>query len=136
MADVTFIGSTINESATVTFKAKEKLEGVQGIALALSEGKLALPPTAGANVLGLSLFTNDAAADAGSSLTIQVKDIGKWIAGGTIAAGDELATDATGKAVKATDGQFIVGIALSAAAAAGTVVSVQLTKSGYKPKAS
>lgn len=135
MADVTFIGSTINESATVTFKAKEKLEGVQGIALALSEGKLALP-TAGANVMGLSLFTNDAAADAGSSLTIQVKDIGKWIAGGTIAAGDELATDAAGKAVKATDGQFIVGIALSAAAAAGTVVSVQLTKSGYKPKAS
>ena len=133
MADVTFIGSTINESATVTFKAKEKLEGVQGIALALSEGKL---PAAGANVLGLSLFTNDADADAGSSLTIQVKDIGKWIAGGTIAAGDELATDATGKAVKATDGQFIVGIALSAAAAAGTAVSVQLTKSGYKPSAS
>ena len=61
MADVTFIGSTINESATVTFKAKEKLEGVQGIALALSEGKLALP-AAGANVLGLSLFTNDDAA--------------------------------------------------------------------------
>lgn len=134
MADVTFIGSTINESATVTFKAKKKLEGVQGIALALSEGKLDLP-TAGANVLGLSLFTNDADADAGSSLTIQVKDIGKWIAGDTIAAGDELATDVTGKAVKATDGQFIVGIALSAAAA-GTVVSVQLTKSGYKHKAS
>lgn len=134
MADVTFIGSTINESATVTFKAKAELKGNQGLALALNDGKLELP-TAGANVLGLSLFTNDD-AKAGDSLTVQVKDIGKWIAGGTIAAGDELATDATGKAVKATDGQFIVGIALSAAAAAGTVVSVQLTKSGYKPKAS
>lgn len=31
MADVTFIGSTINESATVTFKAKEKMEGVQAL---------------------------------------------------------------------------------------------------------
>ena len=134
MADVTFIGSTINESATVTFKAKEKMEGVQGIALALSEGKLALP-AAGANVLGLSLFTNDD-AKAGDSLTVQVKDIGKWIAGGAVAAGDELAVDAAGKAVKATEGQFIVGIALSAAAAAGTVISVQLTKSGYKPSAS
>ena len=134
MADVTFIGSTINESATVTFKAKAELKGNQGLALALNEGKLELP-AAGANVLGLSLFTNDD-AKAGDSLTVQVKAIGKWIAGGTIAAGDELATDAAGKAVKATDGQFIVGIALSAAATAGTVVSVQLTKSGYKPKAS
>lgn len=134
MADVTFIGSTINESATVTFKAKAELKGNQGLALALNEGKLELP-AAGANVLGLSLFTNDD-AKAGDSLTVQVKDIGKWIAGDAVAAGDELAVDAAGKAVKAAEGQFIVGIALSAAAAAGTVVSVQLTKSGYKPKAS
>ena len=134
MADVTFIGSTINESATVTFKAKAELKGNQGLALALNEGKLELP-AAGANVLGLSLFTNDD-AKAGDSLPVQVKDIGKWIAGGAVAAGDELAVDAAGKAVKAAEDQFIVGIALSAAAAAGTVISVQLTKSGYKPKAS
>lgn len=134
MADVTFIGSTINESATVTFKAKAELKGNQGLALALNDGKLELP-AAGANVLGLSLFTNDD-AKAGDSLTVQVKDIGKWIAGGAVAAGDELAVDAEGKAVKAAEDQFIVGIALSAAAAAGTVISVQLTKSGYKPSAS
>lgn len=134
MADVTFIGSTINESATVTFKAKAELKGNQGLALALNEGKLELP-AAGANVLGLSLFTNDD-AKAGDRLTVQVKDIGKWIAGGAVAAGDELAVDAAGKAVKVAEGQFIVGIALSAAAAAGTVISVQLTKSGYKPSAS
>jgi hypothetical protein len=134
MADVTFIGSTINESATVTFKAKAELKDNQGLALALNEGKLELP-AAGANVLGLSLFTNDD-AKAGDSLTVQVKDIGKWIAGGAVAAGDELAVDAAGKAVKAAEDQFIVGIALSAAAAAGTVISVQLTKSGYKPSAS
>ena len=72
MADVTFIGSTINESATVTFKAKTELKGNQGLALALNEGKLELP-AAGANVLGLSLFTNDD-AKAGDSLTVQVKD--------------------------------------------------------------
>ena len=134
MADVTFIGSTINESATVTFKAKAELKDNQGLALALNEGKLELP-AAGANVLGLSLFTNDD-AKAGDSLTVQVKDIGKWIAGGAVAAGDELAVDAAGKAVKAAEDQFIVAIALSAAAAAGTVISVQLTKSGYKPSAS
>lgn len=134
----TYFGTSINESPTIIMEAGAKLEDVQGIALAITAGKLA-KPSAGANVIGLSLFTNDENVEAGGSLTIQVKDIGKWVAGEAIAVGDELATDAAGKAVKAvkaTDGAFIVGIALSAAAKAGTVVSVQLTKSGYKPKAS
>ena len=128
----TYFGTSINESPTIIMEAGAKLEDVQGIALAITAGKLA-KPSAGANVIGLSLFTNDENVEAGGSLTVQVKDIGKWVAGEAIAVGDELATD---KAVKATDGAFIVGIALSAAAKAGTVVSVQLTKSGYKPKAS
>lgn len=131
----TYFGTSINESPTVILEAGAKLENVQGIALAITAGKLAKPP-AGANVIGLSLFTNDENVEAGGSLTVQVKDIGKWVAGGEIAVGDELATDAAGKAVKATDGAFIVGTALSAATKAGTVISVQLTKSGYKPKAS
>lgn len=130
----TYFGTSINESPTIIMEAGAKLEDVQGIALAITAGKLA-KPSAGANVIGLSL-TNDENVEAGGSLTVQVKDIGKWVAGEAIAVGDELATDAAGKAVKATDGAFIVGIALSAAAKAGTVVSVQLTKSGYKPKAS
>ena len=129
----TYFGTSINESPTIIMEAGAKLEDVQGIALAITAGKLA-KPSAGANVIGLSLFTNDENVEAGGSLTVQVKDIGKWVAGEAIAVGDELATDAAGKA--ATDGAFIVGIALSAAAKAGTVVSVQLTKSGYKPKAS
>ena len=128
----TYFGTSINESPTIIMEAGAKLEDVQGIALAITAGKLA-KPSAGANVIGLSLFTNDENVEAGGSLTVQVKDIGKWVAGEAIAVGDELATDAAGKA---TDGAFIVGIALSAAAKAGTVVSVQLTKSGYKPKAS
>lgn len=131
----TYFGTSINESPTIIMEAGAKLEDVQGIALAITAGKLA-KPSAGANVIGLSLFTNDENVEAGGSLTVQVKDIGRWVAGEAIAVGDELATDAAGKAVKATDGAFIVGIALSAAAKAGTVVSVQLTKSGYKPKAS
>lgn len=131
----TYFGTSINESPTVILEAGAKLENVQGIALAITAGKLT-KPSAGANVLGLSLFTNDENVEAGGSLTVQVKDIGKWIAGEEIAVGDELATDADGKAVKATEGAFIVGTALSAATKAGTVISVQLTKSGYKPKAS
>lgn len=130
----TYFGTSINESPTVILEAGAKLENVQGIALAITAGKLA-KPSAGANVIGLSLFTNDENVEAGGSLTVQVKDIGKWIAGEEITVGDELATNADGKAVKATEGAFIVGTALGAATKAGTVISVQLTKSGYKPKA-
>ena len=60
------------------------------------------------------------------------KDIGKWEAAGAIAVGAELATDATGKAVAATSGAFIIGVALTAATTAGDLVQVQITKSGYK----
>lgn len=128
----TYFGTSINESPTIILEAGAKLENVQGIALAIdTNGKLA-KPAAGANVIGLSLFTNDETVESGSELTVQIKDIGKWIAGEAIKVGDELSTDANGKAVKATSGSFITAIALSAAAEAGTVLTVQLVKSGYK----
>lgn len=127
----TFFGTSINESATVIYPAKEKIDNAQGIALAFSDGKLALPE-AGANVIGLSLFTNDETIEAGDDVTVQVKDIGKWIAGEAIAIGDELTTDAAGKAVKAAKGNFITAVALGACDEAGTVISVQLIKAGYK----
>ena len=132
---VTYFGTSINDSPTIVFSAKEKIEGVQGIALAISDGQLT-KPTAGANVIGLALFTNDETVAAADDITIQVKDIGKWVAGEAVAVGDELTTDANGKAVKATDGNFITAIALSKATAAGDVISVQIVKAGYKPSAS
>lgn len=132
MAGVTYFGTSINESPTIILEAGAKLENVQGIALAINSGKLA-KPTAGANVIGLSLFTNDETANAGDELTVQIKDIGKWIAGEKITVGDELAVNAEGKAVKAKDGNFIVAVALSAAEDAGTVLTVQIIKAGYKP---
>lgn len=128
----TYFGTSINESPTITLPAKEKLENVQGIALAISDGAL-VKPTAGANVIGLSLFTNDETIAAGDDITVQVKDIGKWITAEAIAVGDELTTDATGKAVKAADGNFITAVALSKATAAGDVIKVQIIKAGYKP---
>ena len=71
----TYFGTSINESPTIIMEAGAKLEDVQGIALAITAGKLA-KPSAGANVIGLSLFTNDENIEAGGSLTVQVKDIG------------------------------------------------------------
>lgn len=127
----TYLGTSINDSPTIILPAKEKIENVQGIALAISDGKLA-KPTAGANVIGLSLFTNDETVEADDEITVQVKDIGKWIAGGAVAVGDELTTDADGKAVKAAAGNFITAVALSKASAAGDVITVQIIKAGYK----
>ena len=60
----TYFGTSINESPTIVLPAKEKIEGAQGIALAISDGQLT-KPTAGANVIGLSLFTNDETVEAG-----------------------------------------------------------------------
>ena len=121
MAD--YFGTSINESPTIVLEAGKDIEGAQGIALAIKNGK-AEKPTAGANVIGLSLFTNDEKVKAGDDVDIQVKDIGKWIAGEAVA----------GKAVKAAAGNFITAVALSAATEAGSVVKVQLIKAGYKPK--
>jgi predicted ribosome-associated RNA-binding protein Tma20 len=127
----TYFGTSINDSATIVLPAKDKIENAQGIALAIDDGQL-VKPTAGANVIGLSLFTNDDEIAAGDDVTVQIKDIGKWIAGGEIAIGDELTTDADGKAVKATAGNFITAVALTKATAAGDVVQVQIIKAGYK----
>ena len=132
MSDKTYIGTTINPSPTVIFPANEAIAGARCVALALSDGKLALP-AAGAMALGISIGETDANVTAGTEITVQIKDIGKWIAGEAIAVGDELMTDAAGKAVKATSGKFVMGIALTAAATAGSLVQVQLAKMGYKP---
>ena len=132
MSDKTYIGTTINPSPTVIFPANEAIAGARCVALALSDGKLALP-AAGAMALGISIGETDTNVTAGTEITVQIKDIGKWIAGEAIAVGDELMTDAAGKAVKATSGKFVMGIALTAAATAGSLVQVQLAKMGYKP---
>lgn len=129
-----YIGTTINQSPVITLKASAKLEDIQGKAVAVSDGKAAFPE-AGANAIGIALFTNDATVEAGADVQIQIKDIGKIVAAEAIAVGDEVSVDATGKAVKAASGKFIVGTALTAssgASASGTIIQIQITKSGYK----
>lgn len=127
----TYFGTSINDSPTIVFPAKDKIENAQGIALMISDGQL-VKPTAGANIIGLSLFTNDETVAAGDDVTVQVKDIGKWIAGGEVSVGDELTANTDGKAVKAETGNFITAVALSKATAENDVIVVQIIKAGYK----
>lgn len=128
----TYLGSSINESPTIVLSAGERLENARGIALAIREG-MVVKPTAGTHVIGLSLIETEETVEKGREVDIQIKDIGKWVAGEEIAIGAELATDANGKAVVAKAGDFIVGVALSSAEKAGTWVKVQIIKAGYKP---
>lgn len=131
----TMLGSAINESPVIVLEAKEAIAGgARAIAMAVDGGKAALP-SRGAAVIGITVMETDEALEAGEDVEIQIKDIGKWVAGEAVAIGDELTADAAGKAVKASGGDFIVGYALTAATAAGSLVQVQITKSGYKPAA-
>lgn len=127
----TYFGSSINESPTIVMSAGEKLENARGIALAIKDGAV-IKPAAGAHVIGISLIETDETVEIGDDVDIQVKDIGKWVAGEEIATGAELACDADGKAVAAKTGDFIVGIALSSASDAGTWIKAQIIKAGYK----
>lgn len=128
----TYFGTSINESPTIVLPASEKLENARGIALSVQDGAV-VKPTAGAHVIGISLIETDEIVEKGGDVDIQIKDVGKWVAGEALTIGTELATNAEGKAVAAKDGDFIVGMALSNATKAGTWIQVQISKAGYKP---
>lgn len=128
----TYFGSSINDSPTIVLPAGAHIENARAIALAVKDGA-AVKPEAGAHVIGISLIETDETVEKGMDVDIQIKDIGKWAAGGEIIVGAELAADAEGRAVPAKAGDFIVGVALSNASEAGTWVKVQIIKAGYKP---
>ncbi len=127
----TYLGTTINESPTINLEAGEDIQEAQGKAVIISGG-LVITATAGANAIGIIPLSEDEEIKKGSDVTVQVKDIGAWVAGAKIVIGDELTSDADGFAVKAAAGNFITAVALTAAAEAGTIIRVQLIKAGYK----
>lgn len=128
---MTYTGTTINQSPTITLVAGEDIIKAQGKAVIIKDGK-AVTPTAGANAVGVILLDAEETIKKDNDVTIQIKDIGAWVAGEAIAAGDELATDEQGYAVKAQSGNFIIGIALTTAEKSGTVIRAQIIKAGYK----
>lgn len=126
---MSYYGTTINDSAVIVVKAGEEILAPAFLAVG-ADGKVA---TAGKNAIGIVLPGCDDKAAVGDDLDVQIKDIGAWTAGAAVAYGDELAVGADGKAVKATEKSFIVGIALEEATKAGQRIAVQIVKAGYKP---
>ena len=125
----TFEYSGINESVTISLKAGAALTSPKGIALALDGDGLKLP-SAGADVVGIAIISNEDAVAVGDRVDVQIKDIGKIYAGGAITLGALVSVDAAGKAVAATAGSVIFGRALSAATAAGDLIDVQILHAG------
>lgn len=127
----TYIGTSINQTATIVLPAGEELTDARGIALAVDDGKV-VKPSAGAKVIGIALIETDEVVKEGDGVDIQIKDIGKMVAGEAIAIGTEIAVDADGKAVAAKTGDYVIGEATGSVSTPGSWVSVQVTKSGYK----
>lgn len=127
-----YYGTIINDSPTVAGIAAADLTGAEFLAAKFdSDGKIVKASTAGENALGI-LGAEEGNRKAGETVSVQIKECGLWKAGAAVAAGAELTTDANGKCVTATTGNFITAIALEAATAADEVIKVQIIKAGYK----
>lgn len=122
----------MNESATVSLPAAGALAGVNAKAVKLSADGIMLP-AAGDSAVGIVLITEDEDYEKGDHVTVQVKDIGLWKAGAAFALGDALAADEEGLCQRAAAGQYVVARALSAAAAKGDFVKVQIIHAGNLP---
>ena len=122
--------TTINTSPTIKAESGGELGDVRGKAVKFVDGKVQLPG-AGEVPIGIVLLSEVENVKTGDTVTIQVKDIGKWKAGATVGAGDLLTADAEGLCQKATEGQYIFARALSAATAKNDLVTIQIINAGY-----
>lgn len=86
-----------------------------------SSGTVTVTNAAGEYVLGV-LQNNPAS---GQAATVAVGGISKVVLGGTVSINDQISTDASGRAIAATTGHKIVGIAIKGGAV-GEVGSVFL----------
>ena len=125
-----FNGTVINDSATIVVPVKTEIKTGPFTAVALGSGG-AVPCTDALTPIGLTIAETPTTLDAGADVNVQVKDISIWEGGAACAAGDPLSSDATGLAVKAAAGKFILGFALEDCSAKGQTVKVQITKSGF-----
>ena len=136
MANRNFNGVQINQSVTIVEQAGTDIADARNRIVTYDEdGNVVLAADGTNPIVGISLIEtglndisgeNSGKVKAGDDVDIQIKDIGYILAGGDIAKGDEI-TASEGLAVKAEAGNYVVGIALSAAAK-DDYCRVQITK--------
>lgn len=120
-----FIGVQINHSPTITERAGADIADCRNRILKYDSSGAVVLAAAGTDIpigigiieAGCSDVTGAEAGKAyqGDDVDIQIKDIGFVIAGAAIQKGQELTAGAQGLAVTAAAGNYVIGIALSAA---------------------
>ncbi len=136
MSNRNFNGTQMNQSATIVESAGAEIKDVRNRIMSYDkDGNVILAKDGTAVLVGIALIEagiNDISGEesgkvkAGDDVDIQIKDIGYVLAGGTIAKGEEV-TASGGLAVKAEAGNYVMGIALSAAEK-NDYCRVQITK--------
>lgn len=115
-----------SEGTLLTFKANGALEKNRFVILNTTAWEVKAPGAATDNVIGVT----ELQAASGQSVTVQIDNVVKVEAGGIIAVGGKVTTTTAGKALAATTGAKVFGLALEASWADGDVISVLLYKEG------
>lgn len=112
---------------TRSMEAGEDLSAAQFHFVTLeSDGKVDLADSAGENCYGILLNKPDA-ADKAATVAISGRCLVE--AGGTVAAGAALQTNATGEAITAATGDYVMGYALEAGVD-GQIIAMELIQGG------
>lgn len=111
---------------TRSFVAGESLAAAQFKFVTLeSDGQVDLADSAGENCIGV-LLNNPAA---GEAATVAISGKVMVTSGGTIAAGAAIQSDASGDALTAASGDYVMGYALEAAVD-GQIMAIELIQGG------
>lgn len=130
-------GVQINPSPTIVEKAGADIADVRNLIMKYDENGNVVLATAGTDMpVGIAIieagYNDITGVESGKVVTgddidILVKDMGVVIAGAEIKKGQEVAAGADGKAAVAASGDYVLGIALSNAAAEG-FLKIQIAK--------
>ena len=142
MANRNFNGVQINQSVTIVEKAGAEIADCRNRAMVYdASGNVILATDGTKPIVGIALIEagmNDISGvdsgkvAAGEDVDIQIKDIGFILAGAEITKGTEVTACADGLGAAAAAGDYVIGIALDAAAANGycRIQIVKYQKSG------
>lgn len=141
MSSKQYLSAFMNNSATIRDVLAADVEGAPHKVLAYNaDGKLALPAADGTPVIGIVLSdapaSDSGVTPAGTEVDVLIRHIGLAETGAAVAKGDFLTSTEDGTVRKAAAGEYILGIAMTAAAAAGELAQVYITHSGYAKAAS
>lgn len=132
-----FHGLQINSTPTIVRKAGAAIDDVRNLIMKYDENGDFVLASAGTDIpVGVAIIEagyNDITGvesgkvPKGEDVTVQIKDIGYVIAGAEIKEGQEVTCGAGGKAAVASEGNYVLGIALNSVSAGG-YCEIQITK--------